>query len=71
MKKKLRPKVTALGGGLLRPSTSDRVSELSKKLFSFSLSFRGARFFLVHDTKTAKNVPNEHKMYQNLHKISR
>jgi hypothetical protein len=23
-----------------------------------------ARFFLVHDTKTGKNVPKEHKMYQ-------
>jgi hypothetical protein len=23
-----------------------------------------ARFFLVHDTKTGKNAPNEHKMYQ-------
>jgi hypothetical protein len=23
-----------------------------------------ARFFLVRDTKTGKNVPNEHKMYQ-------
>jgi hypothetical protein len=23
-----------------------------------------ARFFLVYDTKTGKNVPNEHKMYQ-------
>jgi hypothetical protein len=25
---------------------------------------RVARFFLVHDTKTGKNVPNEYKMYQ-------
>jgi hypothetical protein len=25
---------------------------------------RVARFFLVHGTKTGKNVPNEHKMYQ-------
>jgi hypothetical protein len=25
---------------------------------------RAARFFLVHDTKTWKNVPNEYKMYQ-------
>jgi hypothetical protein len=25
---------------------------------------RVARFFLVHDTKTGKNVPNEHKLYQ-------
>jgi hypothetical protein len=23
-----------------------------------------ARFILVHDTKTGKNVPNEHEMYQ-------
>jgi hypothetical protein len=23
-----------------------------------------ARFLLVHDTKTGKNVPNQHKMYQ-------
>jgi hypothetical protein len=26
-------------------------------------SNRVARFFLAHDTKTVKNVPNEHKMY--------
>jgi hypothetical protein len=25
---------------------------------------RVARFFLVHDTKTGKYVPNEHKIYQ-------
>jgi hypothetical protein len=25
---------------------------------------RVARFFFVHDTKTEKNVPNEHKMHQ-------
>jgi hypothetical protein len=25
---------------------------------------RVARSFLVHDTKTGKNVPNEHKMHQ-------
>jgi hypothetical protein len=25
---------------------------------------RVARFFLVRDTKTGKNVPNEHRMYQ-------
>jgi hypothetical protein len=25
---------------------------------------RVSRFFLVHDTKTGKNVPNEYKMYQ-------
>jgi hypothetical protein len=36
---------------------------------------RVARFFLIHDTKTGKNVPNEHKKYQilikhpNVHKI--
>jgi hypothetical protein len=29
-----------------------------------ALLTRVARFFLVHDTKTGKNVPNEHKMYQ-------
>jgi hypothetical protein len=28
------------------------------------LFIRVARFFLLHDTKTGKNVPNEHKMYQ-------
>jgi hypothetical protein len=28
------------------------------------LTTRVARFFLVHDTKTGKNAPNEHKMYQ-------
>jgi hypothetical protein len=27
---------------------------------------RVARFFLVHDTKTGKNVPHEHKMYQDV-----
>jgi hypothetical protein len=32
-------------------------------------SIRVARFVLVHDTKTGKNVPNEHKRYQNAHKI--
>jgi hypothetical protein len=25
---------------------------------------RDARFFLVHDTKTEADVPNEHKMYR-------
>jgi hypothetical protein len=25
---------------------------------------RAARFVLVQDTKTGKNVPNEHKMYR-------
>jgi hypothetical protein len=25
---------------------------------------RVARFFLVHDSKTGKNVPNAHKIYQ-------
>jgi hypothetical protein len=25
---------------------------------------RVARFFLLRDTKTGKNVPHEHKMYQ-------
>jgi hypothetical protein len=25
---------------------------------------RVARFYLVHGTKTGKNVPNQHKMYQ-------
>jgi hypothetical protein len=28
------------------------------------ITYRVARFVLVHDTKTGKNVPNEHKMYQ-------
>jgi hypothetical protein len=31
---------------------------------------RVARFFLVLDTKTGINVPNEHRMYHNGHKIS-
>jgi hypothetical protein len=31
---------------------------------------RVARFFLVHDTKTGKYVPKDHKMHQNGHKIS-
>jgi ribosomal protein S27E len=25
---------------------------------------RVARFFLVHETKTGRNIPNEHKLYQ-------
>jgi hypothetical protein len=29
---------------------------------STAVRVRVARFFLVHDTKTEKNVPNEHKM---------
>jgi hypothetical protein len=29
-----------------------------------ALKSRVARFFLVHDTKTGKNAPNEHTMYQ-------
>jgi hypothetical protein len=33
-------------------------------LCQFVLASKVARFFLVHDTKTGKNVPNEHKMYQ-------
>jgi hypothetical protein len=28
------------------------------------LECKVARFFFVHDTKTGKNVPNEHKKYQ-------
>jgi hypothetical protein len=35
-----------------------------KSKFENGVSLRVARFFLVHDTKTGKNVPNEHKMYQ-------
>jgi hypothetical protein len=38
-----------------------------KSLFSASecncVGNRVARYYLVHDTKTVKNVPNEHKMY--------
>jgi hypothetical protein len=34
-----------------------------KKLFGH-IFIRVARFFLVHDTKAGKNVPNEHKMYR-------
>jgi hypothetical protein len=31
---------------------------------------RVARFFLVQDTKTGKNIPNDHKIYlPNAHKI--
>jgi hypothetical protein len=54
---------------------SKNVSELSpqtkKKLYCAPHSFQitktqilKARFFLVHDTKTGKSVPNEHKMYR-------
>jgi hypothetical protein len=31
---------------------------------------RVARFFLVHDTKTGKNVPNGHKIFQTAIKYS-
>jgi hypothetical protein len=34
------------------------------QLNSKQLSTRVARFFMVHDATTGKNVPNEHKMYQ-------
>jgi hypothetical protein len=30
---------------------------------------RVARFLLVRDTKTGKNVPNQHKMYQMVKKF--
>jgi hypothetical protein len=33
-------------------------------IFDMASMARVARFFLVHDTETGKNVPNEHKMYQ-------
>jgi hypothetical protein len=36
----------------------------SWRLFSADLPTRVARFFLVHDTKTGKNVPHENKMHQ-------
>jgi hypothetical protein len=32
---------------------------------------RVARFFLVQDTKTGKNVPNEHKMLQMIIKYTK
>jgi hypothetical protein len=35
-----------------------------KKTFDRNVGRRAARFFLVHDTKNGKNVPNEHKIYQ-------
>jgi hypothetical protein len=40
-----------------------------KKMFA-SLN-RIARLFLVHDTKTGKNVPNENKMYRIVIKYSK
>jgi hypothetical protein len=43
-----------------------KTSEIFLLLFfslTKSLCSRVARFLLVHDTKTGKNVPNEHKMY--------
>jgi hypothetical protein len=36
----------------------------------FDFGARVAGFFSVHDTKTRKNVPNEHKMYHMVLKIS-
>jgi hypothetical protein len=45
----------------LNESISDSFSFLS--LIS-KLPKQGCQVFLVHDTKTGKNVPNEHKMYQ-------
>jgi hypothetical protein len=35
------------------------------------LIIRVARFFLAKDTKSRKNVPNEHKMYQMVIKYSK
>jgi hypothetical protein len=32
-----------------------------QSIFSTVIRFRVARFFMVHDNKTGKNVPNEHK----------
>jgi hypothetical protein len=40
-----------------------RVERISSGVDGAKLYLRVARFFLVHYTKTGKNVPNEHKMY--------
>jgi hypothetical protein len=42
----------------------ERKSWDGKKTFDRNVGRRAARFFLVHDTKNGKNVPNEHKIYQ-------
>jgi hypothetical protein len=44
-------------------------NDMKAAIFLISLSQggelgRAARFLLVHDTQTGKNVPNEYKMYQ-------
>jgi hypothetical protein len=41
-----------------------RHSNLSLRVNTPIVRNRVARFFLLHDTKTGKNVPNEPKMYQ-------
>jgi hypothetical protein len=40
-----------------------RVERISSGVDGAKLYLRVARFFLVHYTKTGKNIPNEHKMY--------
>jgi hypothetical protein len=51
-------------------ASSSEPQEPTNKPTSSRVGFRVARFFLVRDSKTGKNVPNEHKMYQNSHQIS-
>jgi hypothetical protein len=56
---------------LVIPPTMDHVWKVKRQVFNFSFVCFGwlvtdgvARFFLVHDTKTGKNVPKEHIMYR-------
>jgi hypothetical protein len=43
---------------------SDEVEIGLAGISNFGVGCRVARFFLLHDTKTVKNVQNEYKMYQ-------
>jgi hypothetical protein len=43
---------------------TEKLKTAKKMELEIAVQCRVARFFLVHDTKTGKNVPTEHKMYQ-------
>jgi hypothetical protein len=40
------------------------ITELKKTVKNKVPEFRVARFFLLQNTKTGKNIPNYHKIYQ-------
>jgi hypothetical protein len=44
-----------------------KIDKIRRKMWSYITSIPGikvARFLLVQNTKTGKNIPNYHKMYQ-------